>query len=113
MTNREKTPMSDLESTLAFQLRALEIPFEQQVKAIPGRRYTWDFLVSDLLIEVQGGIWRAKGAHNTGKAIMRDCEKLNLATLAGYRVLSFTADMVNSGEAVAIIEKAIGERNEP
>jgi len=102
--------MSDLEATLAYQLTAVGIPFEREVKAIPGRKFSWDFKVDDLLIEIQGGIWMTKGAHNTGVAIIRDCEKMNLAVLHGYRLLSFTADMVTSGEALAMIEKAIGER---
>ena len=96
--------MSDLEDTLAFQLRAVGIPFKSQVFAIQGRKYQWDFQIGDYLIEVQGGIWH-KGGHSTGTGITRDCEKLNLATLAGYKVLAFTGDMVHDGRALAICEK--------
>lgn len=100
---------SELEETLALDLRALDIPFERQVKAIPGRKFAWDFKVANILIEIQGGVWMQKSAHNTGRGVSRDCEKLNLATLAGYRVLSFTGDMVKSGDAVSIIHRAIEE----
>lgn len=97
--------MSELEDTLAFQLRALSIPFASQVMAIQGRKFVWDFKVDDILIEIQGGVYMTKGGHNTGNGITRDCEKANLATLHGYRTLFFTADMVKSGQAVNMIEK--------
>lgn len=102
---------SDLESTLAYQLNAVGIPFEQQVKAIPGRKFAFDFAITgtSLLLEVNGGTWVANTGHTSGKGIRRDVTKQNLAVLNGYRLLSFTADMVNSGEALAVIEKAIEE----
>lgn len=100
---------SDLESTLAYQLKAVEIKFEQEVKVIPYRLFRFDFAITGTkyLIEIQGGIWMNKSGHNTGGGISRDVEKNNLAELLGYHVLFFTADMVNSGEALAVIEKAI------
>lgn len=95
------------ENLFAFQLMALDVEFEREYRAIPGRRFRFDFRIGDLLIEIQGGIWMAKGAHNTGKAIMRDCTKGNLATLYGFRTLSFTPDMVKSGEALEMVEKVL------
>ena len=97
--------MSDIEDTFAFQLRAVEIPFRSQVMAIDGRKFVWDFQVDNILIEIQGGIFMAKGGHNTGKGISRDYEKANLATLHGFKTLFFTSEMVNSGEAVSMVEK--------
>lgn len=97
--------ISDLESTLAFQLTTQGILFDQQVK-IPGCRYIWDFRVNSYLIEVNGGIWH-KGGHNTGAGLIRDYKKANVAALAGYHTLFFTADDVNSGEALRVIEEAI------
>jgi len=103
---------SDLESTLAYQLTAVGIPFEQQVKVIPFRLFRFDFLITgtNLLIEINGGTWVANTGHTSGKGIRRDAMKQDLAILNGYRPLVFTADMVTSGEALAMIEKAIGER---
>ena len=99
--------MSNLEDTLAFQLKAADIPFEQQVKVIPGRRFAFDFLLTgtNILVEVQGSTWVANTGHTSGKGIKRDCEKANLAVLAGYRVLTFTGDMVNNGEALQTITR--------
>ena len=99
--------MSELEDTLAFQLTAAGVPFERQFKAIPGRRFRWDFRVGQYLIEVQGGIWR-KGGHTTGTGITRDCNKANLAALAGWRTLFITAGMIDSGEALRVIQEANG-----
>ena len=101
--------MSAIEDTFAFQLQAVGISFVREYKAIPGRRFRWDFMLLDaqILVEIQGGIWRAKGAHNTGKAIQRDCEKNNLAVLHGFRVLYFTPDKVECGEALATVEAVL------
>ncbi len=97
---------SDLEDTFAFQLDAVGISYERQAKVIPGRKFQWDFLVGKFLIEIQGGIWR-KGGHSTGVGITRDCEKANLAALHGFFTLFFTADMIYSGEALSVVEKAM------
>ena len=98
--------MRDLESQLDFQLTAAGIEHEREFRAVPGRRFRWDFRVEDVLIEVQGGIWQ-KGGHSTGTGITRDCEKANLATINGWRVLLFTGDMVKDGTALDIIRKAM------
>ena len=51
-------------------------------------------------------IW-VRGGHSTGTGITRDCEKLNLATLAGWRTLQVTKDHVKSGQALAWIQEAL------
>lgn len=96
---------SDLETLLAFQMKAIGIPFTPQFQAIPGRQFRFDFKVGRILVEVNGGIWQ-KGGHSTGRGISRDYEKNNLATMEGYKVLTFTADTIHSGEAVNMIEQA-------
>ena len=35
--------MSQLEEDMALQLDAAKIPYERQYRAIPARRFTWDF----------------------------------------------------------------------
>jgi very-short-patch-repair endonuclease len=100
--------MSDsrLETELEWQIRAAKLPKpHREYHAIDGRRWRWDFAWPDhrLLLEVQGGIWR-KGGHTTGEGITRDCEKLNAATLAGWRVLSVTAEHIRNGQALEMVE---------
>ena len=100
---------SALEAELALQIRALGLPEPvREYQAITGRKFRFDFawLEHRLLVEVNGGTY-TKGAHSTGRGIARDYEKCNLATLAGWRVLSFDGKSVKSGEAVETIRKAL------
>lgn len=102
--------MSEIEEILAFQLQAEGIPFEREYKAIPGRKFRWDFRNGNVLIEVQGGTWgRKRSGHSTGAGIWRDCEKNNLAVLHGFRPLLFTSDMVTSGQALELIIKLLDQ----
>ena len=99
--------MSKLEDELAQQLDLARIPYEREYQAIKGRKLRWDFyFFPDLLVEVQGGIWR-KGGHTTGTGIERDCEKVCLATLAGFRQLLVTGKMIESGQALRFIQGAV------
>lgn len=95
------------EETLALHMNAYRIDYKREQSLIPGRRWRWDFVVGDIAIEVHGQVWR-KGAHSTGAGITRDLSKINALTLAGYRILCFTTQMVESGEAIDCIRKAIG-----
>ena len=92
------------ERSLAAQLQAAAVPFEQEQVLIPGRRFRFDFLLSDtdLIVEVEGGTW-AGGRHTTGAGFAKDCEKYNLALQYGYRVLRYTTNMVTDGRAIAQI----------
>lgn len=101
--------MTALESSLLLQLRAAGLEPEREYHAIPGRKFRWDFafVAQRLLVEVQGSTWVAGTGHTSGRGIARDCEKVNLATLHGWRVLLFTRDMVEDGSAVATIIKAL------
>jgi len=103
--------MSHLEDKMAEQLDLAKIPYEKEVSVIPGRRFRWDFRVGGpskrVLVEVQGAIW-VKGGHSTGTGISRDAEKLNLATLAGWRTLILTAEMIKDGRGLKWIQEALG-----
>lgn len=97
-----------LEARLALALRANRIPHVREF-SLPGRAFRWDFAFPKalLLVEVQGGIWRSKGAHNTGAAITRDCEKAAYAAMHGWRTFGVTGRQVDSGEAVQWISAAL------
>ena len=102
---------SQLEAELALQIKALGLPEPiREYQAIKGRKFRFDFAWLDpehrLLVEVNGGTY-TKGAHSTGQGIRRDYEKCNLATLAGWRVLSFDGKSVKDGTAVEVIRKAL------
>ena len=102
---------SEHELELLSQIRLVGLPEpEREYKAIPGRRFRFDFawVQQRTLAEVQGGIYSYQPSHASASGIRRDCEKLNLAVAGGWKVYHFTPDMVHSGEAVQIIEQEIG-----
>ena len=117
------------ERELAAQCKAIGLLVETQVQhLIPDRRFVFDLKVTQphgkfamrycVLVEVQGGIhntvWGKGGkrvarpsGHNTAAGISRDCEKVNLAQLNGYRCLLVTPEHVRSGQALKWIEEAL------
>ena len=107
--------MSHLEDTLAAQIKLVGLPAPvTQYRAVAGRKFAFDFAWplpgwDSLLVEVQGGIWKP-GGHSTGKGITRDCEKINLATLSGWRCLHVTKEHIESGQALKWIQEALHGR---
>jgi len=100
--------MSKLEDLLAGQVRmtGLPDPVREFTKAIPKRRFRFDFAWPEhrLLLEVQGGSWIG-GGHSTGKGMSRDAEKNNLAALEGWTVLYATTDQIRSHETVLFLRR--------
>ena len=100
---------SHLEVKLSQQIYDAGIePPALEFFAVPGRRFRWDMAWPDkkVLAEIQGAIW-VKGGHSTGTGISRDAEKSNLATLLGYKCLTFTAEHIKSGQALEWIKLAL------
>ena len=112
---------SQLEDELAFQIRwaspALPQPV-RQIRIVPGRQLVWDFGWPDkkLVVEVQGGAFsKGKMGHNSGVGIHRDCEKLFLAQLHGWRQINLADHHIKrTGEALAwirsILEQSLLDR---
>lgn len=101
--------MSILEDTLLMQIKAIKLPTpEREYKFHATRRFRFDFAYPDkkLAIEAEGGTW-GKSRHTTGTGYAADCEKYNLAILAGWRVLRCTGDHIKSGIALKWIEEAL------
>ena len=106
---------TELEDALALHLDYEGIWYERQAKVISNRELSWDFLIPGdmgraLLVEVQGGIW-SKGGHSSGTGITRDCEKLCLATLAGYAQFNVTGQQVMDGQAIEWILQYLGRES--
>lgn len=72
---------------------------------IPQRRFRVDYLFREarLVVEKNGQIWK-KGGHSSGTGLLRDYEKNNLLTLAGYRVLTFTPQQLDSGDCMELLK---------
>ena len=93
------------EETLASQLAERRISFEREQMLIPKRRFRFDFVLIDtnLIVEVEGGVYMARSRHTSGAGFEKDCEKYNLAILHGFRVLRFTTRQVMAGDAIGMI----------
>lgn len=120
--------MSDLESALEWQLRALKINgYEREHRAFDERRWRLDFAWPDrkIGVEIQGGtrgfyqmqkdkagiprrVRVPAGRHQTPDGFEKDCEKHNAHTQAGWRIFLFTAKMVRNGTAIKQIADTLG-----
>ncbi len=102
--------MSKLERALQTHMIAVGLPIpEQEYKFHPMRDWRLDFAWPARMIacECDGGLWiDGGGGHNRPLEYIKDCKKRNAATLLGWRVFNFTTNMIESGEAVATLEKA-------
>lgn len=100
--------MSALEDSLVFSIRAVGLPTpEREFVFAKPRRWRFDLCwpARKLAVEVEGGTW-VNGRHSRGSGMRKDAEKYNAATLAGWRVLRFTNDMIRDGVALGTIERA-------
>lgn len=101
--------MSFAEDLLAWQIKAAKLPepVRQYYYARP-RKLRADFAWPELrlLVEVQGGVWNRK-AHGSITGILADIDRLNAATMGGWRLLRVTPEMVKFGPALALIERAL------
>jgi len=104
---------SELEEALAFQIKAVRIPQpEREYRFAPPRRWRFDMAWPDKMVavECEGGIWGGKGRHVRGAGFTADCEKYNMAALQGWKVLRFTGEHIHRGDALVMIERALGRR---
>ncbi len=64
----------------------------------PTRRWKSDYANPKLklILEVEGGTW-ITGRHNTGTGFIKDCEKYNAASIAGWKILRYTPDQMRAG----------------
>lgn len=73
------------------------IPAGSETRIIPGRKFEFDFVRTDckVAVEIQGAIWKGKrGGHSSGRGLLRDYEKSNLAQGQGWHVFFIAADMM-------------------
>jgi hypothetical protein len=107
--------VSDAEEVLASQIRMAGLPEPcREYKFHAKRKWRFDFAFvgmgnygRGLAVEVEGAVY-AQGRHTRGSGFSTDCEKYNEAALMHWVVLRVTSAMVYSGEALTLIEKALG-----
>lgn len=100
---------SALEDKLYSSIMQAAIPTPvREYNFYPSRRWRFDFAWPDLhlAVEVEGGVY-SKGRHTRGAGFEMDCEKYNQAVISGYRVLRYTASMIDNGTAIREIEYAV------
>jgi very-short-patch-repair endonuclease len=98
------------EDTLAKELFSAGFrDFLRNARFIPGRKFEADFYFPRLrlAVEVDGGLWMARGGHTSGVGAKRDRERDILAFLSGIVTLRVATDHVKSGEAIAWLREAI------
>lgn len=76
----------------------------------PIRRWRFDFAIPShkVAIEIDGGVWTG-GHHTRGQGFLDDCEKLNAAACAGWRVLRFVPAQVFNGQLFDTVKRACRE----
>ena len=101
---------SALELQMLAQIRSANMPEPlTEYRFHPTRRWRFDFAYPDRMvaIEVEGGIW-SRGRHTRGKGFEEDCRKYNEAACLGWRVIRVTGGMLDSGEALPYVIRALG-----
>lgn len=104
---------------LLWQLKALGIPTPAREhlfapappEGFTRRRWRFDVCWPDhrLAVELDGSLFTG-GRHGGTPSAIRDVEKLNIATMLGWRVLRVVPAQVRSGQAARIVEVAFGVR---
>jgi hypothetical protein len=83
--------------------------------SMKGKRhpYEYDFHVAgtNILIEINGGIWMKRGAHSGGSALQRDYDKLNKAMLANYKLFMLDSSKITEEYIREIANHARQEEN--
>jgi very-short-patch-repair endonuclease len=90
-------------------LAKLPVP-EREVRFHPQRRWRFDLAYRDrkLAIEIEGAVW-VQGRHTRGSGYVADLEKYSEAAILGWRILRCTPQQVESGAALALVQRALGE----
>ena len=78
---------------------------EREVQIFVERGWRYDFVWREamIIVEVEGGAMSG-GRHVRGQGFTEDARKYNMATARGWRVIRFTTEMVDNGEALATLE---------
>ncbi|HPD11237.1 MAG TPA: hypothetical protein PLN56_09630 [Methanoregulaceae archaeon] len=88
-------------------LRSLGIPTPvREFRFDPKRRWRVDLCWPEhkLAVEIEGGVY-LYGRHNRAVSFVKDMEKYNALTLAGYSLLRFTPTQVRTGEAWLVVRE--------
>lgn len=110
---------------IAYVKQELRVNIVAELQFAPPRKFRFDYAIPSvfLAIEVDGGAFKRRtyrnkkgelittigGRHNSGIGFLKDMEKLNLATMMGWRILRFTPAQLCTNVTIEMIRKTIGE----
>lgn len=99
----KRSPLGMKFERLWKQLGGPELATEHRFH--PSRKWRFDFALPLLkvAIEIDGGVF-GNGRHNRASGFIKDCEKLNHAAAAGWRVFRLATGMVDSINIGMIID---------
>jgi len=103
---------SELNERFAIILKGTTLPKPaREYRFDLKHRWAWDFAWPECMValDIQGGTWNA-GGHVRGKGYENDCRKYSTASILGWTIILATTDMVESGEVLALLEKALASR---
>lgn len=106
-----KRKRSQWESLLELHMRERGLRPAVEYVFAPPRKWRLDFAFPSerVAVEVEGGIW-TRGRHSRGYGVVGDIEKYNALALAGFLLIRCTPAMVQSLEAVRLVEQALEMR---
>lgn len=94
---------------LLIRAHGLPLPQQEYPFLKPTRKFIADYCWPDamLIIEKNGQIWK-KGGHSSGRGLLRDYEKSNLAQMQGWTYLQFTPQQLERGDALPYLRDVFG-----
>lgn len=99
---KKPKPLTDMEQILFM----LGVKYETEHMFLEGRKYRFDIAIIDHKIGIEyEGLMSEKSRHTTVTGYTGDCTKYNLAQIAGWRVLRYTA--INHKEFIHEIKKIL------
>ncbi len=105
---------TDLEATIAFQLRVLRDRLPAHEEPVTEytfhdtRKWRFDFAFPSvrIAIECEGGTW-SDGRHTRGQGFEDDCIKYNEAACLGWIVIRMTSGMIERGDLEFYLRSAL------
>lgn len=99
---KKRSPMEEKFLALWNRLDAPILVSEHRFH--PKRKWRFDFahIGARIAVELDGGIY-SNGRHNRASGFLKDCEKLNAAAAAGWRVFRLATGMITEAAVLPIV----------
>ncbi len=98
---------STLTKILLAEIKAAGLPApELEFKFHPTRKFRFDLAwpIDMVALEIHGAVW-AQGRHTRGGGFESDREKVNTATLLGWRVLEYSTGQIKQGAPIKDLQE--------